>query len=160
MLIVIFSIGLALLIISILVYIKWGDDLYSTDDDWIDISVAVMGLLIMLVSLCAALVLGISYSSRIIIDEKINLYLSENSKIEEQMNTVIENYMGYEQETFEKAKNENAIAVVSMYPELKSNELVSKQIEIYVANNQTIKELECERLKYKLYAWWLFFGKE
>ena len=45
-----------------------------------------------------------------------------------------------------------------MYPELKSDNLVTKQIELYVENNKQIKKLKSEKLDYNLMAWWLYFG--
>lgn len=72
------------------------------------------------------------------------------------MSVIIDDYINYESETFEKLKGEDSIALVTLFPELKSNELVNKQIEVYASNNAEIKKLECERLQYKVYSWGLF----
>ena len=45
----------------------------------------------------------------------------------------------------------------SMYPELKSNELATKQINLYISNNAEIKKLKEAKLDYEVYKWWLFF---
>jgi hypothetical protein len=45
-----------------------------------------------------------------------------------------------------------------MYPDLKADTLVQKQIETYVANNNTIKELRTDKINGKVYRWWLYFG--
>ena len=48
--------------------------------------------------------------------------------------------------------------LVTLYPELKADTLVAKQIEIYTNNNQKIKELKEQKLYGKVYKWWLYFG--
>lgn len=85
---------------------------------------------------------------------------NENAKIEEQMAVVVDAYKDYESETFKNFKNESSVTLVSLFPELKSDELVAKQIAVYMENTETIKSLECEKLNYKVYAWWMFFGKD
>jgi hypothetical protein len=47
--------------------------------------------------------------------------------------------------------------LVERYPELKSNELVKQQLDLYIENNQEIKELKLEKLNKYKYELWLFF---
>ena len=49
--------------------------------------------------------------------------------------------------------------VLVRFPELKSNELVKKQMDVYVCNNDKIKKLKEEKLEYSVARWWLYFGK-
>lgn len=96
-------------------------------------------------------------------DKKIEIYTEENTKIETQISRVVSQYQEYEQNTFESLKNttatdESVVALVSLYPELKSDTLVQKQIETYVANNEEIKKLKSEKLNVIPIKWWLFFG--
>ena len=51
----------------------------------------------------------------------------------------------------------DTMTAAMLFPELTSNTLVQKQIEIYVNNNQQIKELKVNKLNHDLYGWWLFF---
>lgn len=60
------------------------------------------------------------------------------------MSVIIDDYINYESETFEKLKGEDSIALVTLFPELKSNELVNKQIEVYASNNAEIKNLNAK----------------
>lgn len=159
MLILLCVIGAVILGIGIFVYAKYGDKLYRNDKYWIYNLLNGVGSVILCTSLIVLIIVGIFYSSCITIDDKIEIYKKENAKIEDQMSIIVENYMEYESETFEKFKHEDSVTLVSLYPELKSNELVAKQIGVYIANTEEIKRLECERLQYKVYAWWLFFGK-
>ena len=158
MLIILCVIGFIILCAGLFIYTKFGIRLYRDDKEWIYYILNSVGVCVFFVSLIALIIIGIIYSNHVIIDDKIELYRIENKKIEEQMSVIIDNYMDYESETFEKLKNESSVTLVSLFPDLKSNELVSKQIELYIYNTDIIKQLEYEKLQYKVYAWWLFFG--
>lgn len=100
----------------------------------------------------------INVSHGIIIDDKINLYESENNKIDKQVYSIVENYKGYEKDTFKSIKDKNANTLVSLYPELKSDTLVKEQIKIYNSNRKEIIKLKQEKLEQKPLRWWLYFG--
>ena len=108
--------------------------------------------------LVVTLALGINYSEVKIIDDKIALYQEENTEIENQINIIVEKYQNYEKNTFENCKIEDPTMVFAMYPELKSDDLVTQQINLYVENNKQIKSLKSQKLDYRLMAWWLYFG--
>lgn len=90
---------------------------------------------------------------------KIEMYEKENQKIEEQVDVLVKQYMEYEGKTLKEFKSENSITLVSLYPELKSDTLISKQIEVYIANNNKIKELKEKEIEMKIGKWLLYFGK-
>ena len=116
--------------------------------------IGAIGTIITIIMICY---ITNSYISHLVIDDKIALYESENIVIEQRIDNVISNYQEYEQETFSSLKADSIDVVFSMYPELKSNELITKQMEIYMENNKKIKELKEEKLNYRVYKWWLFF---
>lgn len=118
------------------------------------IIIGVIGTIITIIVIC---VITSNYMGHLIIDDKIALYESDNMVIEQRIDDVISNYQEYEQETFSSLKTDSIDIVFSMYPELKSNELITKQMEIYMENNKKIKELKEEKLNYRVYKWWLFF---
>ncbi len=91
-------------------------------------------------------------------DQKIQMYQEENEKIEEDVNVIITQYMEHENETFDMSKIESSTVLIQMYPELKSNELVSKQIDIYNENNKKIKKLRLEKIKNQKAKFYLYFG--
>lgn len=91
-------------------------------------------------------------------DQKIQMYQEENEKIEEDASVIVTQYMEHENETFDMSKIESSTVLVQMYPELKSNELVSKQIDIYNKNNKKIKELKLEKIKNQKAKFYLYFG--
>lgn len=93
------------------------------------------------------------------LESKINMYMQENQNIEEDMNILVEQYMNYESDTYGNLKNESSITLVSLYPELKADTLVEKQIEIYTENNKKIKELKEKIINISNYKWLLYFGR-
>lgn len=93
------------------------------------------------------------------IPEMISMYEEENNQIESQIGELVNKYMEYEGSTFKDLKNEDSVALVSLYPELKSDVLVEKQIEIYTENNKKIKNLKKKQIELSTYKWWLYFGK-
>lgn len=158
MLIIIFCIGLVFLAVGIFLYAKFGRTFYNNDTEWIYLVLNAAGTVVCVASLIAMLVVGISYSDHAIIDDKIEIYRNENEAIEQQIEIIVDNFTSYESDTFQLIKGEDAITFVTVYPELKSNELIVKQIDIYTDNKNQIKYLECEKLNYRVLAWWLFFG--
>lgn len=93
------------------------------------------------------------------VDKKIEMYQEENAIIEQQINDLVTNYMEYEQDTFKDFKSESSITLVSLYPELKSDELVQAQINTYIENNNKIKELKEAAIDLSVLKWWLYFGR-
>lgn len=111
------------------------------------------------IMLIIVIVLTIFNSNNSVIDDKINMYLEENEKIETSVNEVVSNYMKFESDTYADFKIDNMMAAVSLYPELKSDELVKSQIDIYIENNNIIKTLKEQKLTAGVVKWWLYFGK-
>lgn len=116
-------------------------------------------LLGVFVCLIAAIVLCIGVKDGAVIDEKIAMYKKENTKIENQMDILVSQYMKFETDTYGELKNESSITLVSLYPDLKSDELVKKQIEVYESNNKEIREMKEKKINLKVLKWWLYFGK-
>lgn len=94
-----------------------------------------------------------------IIDEKINLYSNQNKEIEQKVEITIKQYMEYENKTFVQLKPESYVNLINIYPELKSDELLQKEIKLYIKNNNEILNLKQEKLNGTIYKWWLYFGK-
>lgn len=92
------------------------------------------------------------------IDEQINLYEDANVQIEEHINNAVDEYKAYENDTLERFDGSNGTEIISMYPELKANELIQEQMDIYYQNQTTILELKSEKIKLKPWKWWLYFG--
>lgn len=116
------------------------------------------GIVGSIISFIALIVLLVTVSRLKTIDLKIDMYQAENTQIENKITECIKEYQKYETEIFTEVAPDSAITLVSLYPELKADELVKKQIEIYIANNQKIKELKEEKIMGDVYRWWTYFG--
>lgn len=117
-----------------------------------------IGVILFVVITTSLTVVGSSYGKCQIIDEQIAIYQEENTKIENTINEIVTNYQKYETDIFDNAtKDLNPTIIFSMYPELKSDQLIIKQIEIYNENNKEIKELRKDKTIEKIFKWWLFF---
>lgn len=92
-------------------------------------------------------------------DARISMYEEQNAKIEKQVSVAVDKYMSHETETFKNAKAESAITLVTLYPELKSDALISKLIDTYTSNNEKIVKLKNEKIVAHRARWWIYFGK-
>lgn len=92
------------------------------------------------------------------LEKQIIMYQEEHTIIEQQISTLVENYMEYEGQTFKEFSPEDSMALVSLYPELKSDQLVMKQIDLYTENNVQIKKLKGKLIDVNSTKWWLYFG--
>lgn len=144
---------LAIAIISVVVDNK---SRYGNDKAELVFMASVFCLIIFLIPLIALLM---SVSNGSTIDSKIELYQSQNTEIESKVQATVASYLAHEKQTYKDLKPDNAIAVVSAYPELHSNELVKKQIDVYEDNNKKILGLKEEKLNQSVYKWWLYFGR-
>ena len=115
-----------------------------------------MGISIVIFSYSAYEIHYCKYS----IPEKIAMYEEENAKIEEKVSNTVNKYMEYEKNiVIEVGPDDDAFSLVSLYPELGADTLVSNEIEVYTSNNKKIKELKDQALNISNYRFWMYFGK-
>ena len=156
MILVILAVSLIIGIVSII----------ACANDWLDLDEfwnlpGVIGFVGVIGSIITAIVLSINVSHLAVIDERIAMYEEENQRIEEQIAAAVSEYQSYETEIFTNTSNtntESAITLVSLYPNLKADTLVQQQIETYVENNKTIRDLKDKAIKGSVDRWWLYFG--
>lgn len=141
--------------IAVLIFGIWA---YDSIDELIGGLVGFIGGAGAVISSIALILLMISVSNDKVIDQKIEMYQAENTRIENQVMECVKQYQEYETEIFTEVKPESAVTLVSLYPELKADVLVSKQIEIYIDNNEHIKALKKDKINGNIYRWWLYFG--
>lgn len=120
---------------------------------------AIAGTCITILALAVTFILGIAVSKLSVLDDIISMYEEENERIEEQIAITVKEYQEYETEIFTDVAPDSPITMVSIYPELKSDKLVQSQIDTYLENNKTIKQLKEEKLNGSVYRWWLYFDK-
>ena len=117
------------------------------------------GLFISVVALIGIIInIGILINGRTF-DDKIAMYEQENAAIEQSVDVLVKDYYKHESDTYSSLKPENAVLFASAYPELQSNELATKQLEIYVDNNNKIKELKEDQINLSKNRFWLYFGR-
>jgi predicted RND superfamily exporter protein len=119
----------------------------------------VIGIVIAIVLSIFAIVLTCCCVDTIKIKEKIEMYETENTKIEEQMTLIVQKYMEHEQKVFDEVTEKNVMSYIALYPELRSDSLVSKQMKIYYNNHEKITKLKEEQIMAPIYRWWVYFGK-
>ena len=117
------------------------------------------GSLISVVALIGIIInIGILINGRTL-DDKITMYEQENAAIEQSVDVLVKDYYRHESDTYSSLTPENAVLFASAYPELQSNELATKQLEIYVENNNKIKELKEDQINLSRNRFWLYFGR-
>lgn len=104
--------------------------------------------------------LSIEVATESTIDSKIAMYQEENANIERDIDKIVREYLEHEHNTFADLKTEeSSITLVTLFPELKADTLVQQQLEIYVANNASIKQLREEKINMAKTKWILYFGR-
>lgn len=154
MILVILALGILMVTLGIVLY-----DKLDSGKDGIGTIFQIAGAVVIMLSTIVAIVLLVCVLNRVNIDKKIALYEEENAKIEQQIAATVKQYQEYETGIFTDVAPESSITLVTLYPELKSDTLVQSQIEVYVENNNTIKELKSTAINASVYRWWLYFGK-
>ena len=110
-------------------------------------------------------IVGMIYcSSKIVgqrtIEQRIEMYQTENTNIETKVKETVRAYMNYEENTYkELIESADLTTLVIKYPELNSNELIKAEINLYIENNNKIKKLKEDKINITIYKWWLYFGK-
>lgn len=155
MILVILAVAIIFLIIGAVVNNTYKS---SWSDDTVGTVLIVIGSIVGCISLLATVVLICVNGSNYGIDQKIELYESENQQIEEDISILVNEYMKHEENIFVECSPDSSISLIALYPELKSNLLVEKQIEIYVSNTEEIKQLKSQRISASIIKWWLYFG--
>lgn len=146
MFILLFVIAVALIVLAVL-----NEDLAE--------GFGILGCLIGFIALIGIFVnIGLLVRGRTL-DDKITMYEQENTAIEQSVDVLVKDYYKHESDTYSSLKPENAVLFASAYPELQSNELATKQLEIYVENNNKIKELKEDQINLSRNRFWLYFGR-
>ncbi len=131
----------------------------AEDKDWEStLFISVAGAVTFgIIALIIVITIGTNGYDMFVIDDKIELYEEENQNIEKEITTIVNNYQGYEKDIISGIADMETIVI--KIPELKSSELVKTQMQLYVDNNNKIKELKERKINTKVYKWLLYFGK-
>ncbi len=146
-------------IIGVVRSMEKSDTSYISEDPAIVLSIVglVLSIVLTLTSLIIGIVLGVKMTGKTVVDQQIIIYEQENAQLESDIDIIVKAYIEHEGGTFSNFKNESSIVLVQLFPELKSNELIIRQIDIINTNNQEIKTLKSERARFSQIRWWLCF---
>jgi hypothetical protein len=130
---------------------------YFTQDEEIGIGLYISSAIFLVITL---IVLACYNDTKASCDKKIEVLEEKNELVLKQVEPIINKYLTYEGETFEKLKvsSENIVAL-SMYPELKGNEFLKSQIDIVVKNQDEITKLKLNKAELNAYKLWIFMGE-
>lgn len=151
MIILMIAIGILLVAVGIIIDIK-------TDSLEMGVIISVIGGAHAILWILPCIFVGIAISSGTTLEEKISLMEAENSNIDTQICEIVEGYKDFEKSTLEGVSNKSANVLVELYPDLKTNELVQKQMEIYMSNKNKVVSLQEDLINQKPLRWWLYFG--
>lgn len=154
MLTLLFVIGLVLVFIGLIIGKKSRDE-FEQPLPWVNI---VLGGVIAFVCIILLIEGGVTLSQGRVIDNKIAMYQEENTRIETTVTTTVEKYLEHEYQIFDSLQGEDIQTLLVVYPEINSNELVKRQVEIFVENNNKIKELKEQKLNIEVWKFWVYFG--
>lgn len=147
MLYILLVIGLILLIVGIT---KYEDAL------------TVLGATIFVVFFfVTAVVAGLYNYDKSTIDSRLPVIEEQNTIVLSQIEPLVQQALEYESNTYKDFKLDanKLIAFTQLYPDLKANDFLNKQIDIILANQQEIKQLKLDKASLNAYHFWLWTPK-
>jgi len=144
--------------IILLFIIFFGITIISNKWFWDYEAITIISALLSVMCAIVTIGLAVGVASGTVIDEKIELYETTNEQIDKQVKEMVLAYMEYEGETFERVSEKDAETLVTLFPNLKSDELVQSQMKIYIQNKANILALKERKINLKPQKWWLYFG--
>lgn len=153
--------GMLIAIFTIFIVLIAKDKVKSkTWPYWVSVGACWVSAILGIGSIVAICFIAPKVATESILDSKITMYQEENATIEQDIDKIVKEYLEHEHDTFADLKTEGStITLVTLFPELKSDTLVQRQLEIYVANNAKIKSLREEKIDMTTLKWLLYFGK-
>ena len=89
---------------------------------------------------------------------QMEICIEENANIETKIQKAIQNYMEHENKTLTELSVNDPMFVIQNYPELKSDVLIAREIETYMANTAEIKTYKNKIAEEDYLKWKLYFG--
>lgn len=121
---------------------------------------AVISGIAVLIGVCLEIVYIYELKTAYTIDLKIAMYQEENDKIEKSIDEIVNNYLKHEHDTYSDIKTDNSsMNLVTLFPELNSDDLIQKQLDIFTENNHKIKDLKEQKISIAHTRWLVYFGK-
>ena len=121
-----------------------------------------MGLVILVVATAVLLGAAIVYNYKAsTIDSRLAVLEEQNTIVLTQVEPLVQQALNYESSTYKDFKLDAAkvIAFTQLYPDLKANDFLNKQIDIIFANQAEIKQLKLDKTSLNAYHLWLWTPK-
>lgn len=95
------------------------------------------------------------------IDSQLFVLEEQNQVVLSQIEPLVQQALEYESNTYKDFKLDAAkvIAFTQLYPDLKANSFLNKQIDIILANQEEIKRLKLHKASLNAYHFWLWTPK-
>lgn len=120
------------------------------------------GVGIFISTLCIILITAGVYNYRhTTIDSQLPILEEQNQIVLSQIEPLVQQALEYESSTYKDFKLDVAkvIAFTQLYPDLKANSFLNKQIDIILANQEEIKQLKLKKASLNAYRFWLWTPK-
>lgn len=121
-----------------------------------------VGIIIGGLSLFCTMVAFADYNKASTTVDARQLVLEEQNQIVlSQIEPLVQQALEYESNTYKDFKLDAAkvIAFTQLYPDLKANDFLNKQIDIILANQEEIKQLKLDKASLNAYHFWLWTPK-
>ena len=108
-----------------------------------------------------ALVVGLYNYDNTTINSRLVVLEEQNEVVLSQIEPLVQQALEYESNTYKDFKLDAAkvIAFTQLYPDLKANDFLNKQIDIILHNQQEIKQLKLDKASLNAYHFWLWTPK-
>ena len=107
--------------------------------------------------------IGIANYNKVVttVDARQLVLEEQNQIVLSQIEPLVQQALEYESNTYKELKLDAAkvIAFTQLYPELKANSFLNKQIDIILANQEEIKQLKLDKASLNAYHFWLWTPK-
>ena len=119
----------------------------------------ILSILIIIVLFIILCIITTNVATENVITSKIEMYQKENTNIEDNLHTIIDEYMNHENSTITSIiPDSNYFNIITSLPKLKSDKIIQKELEVYISNNEKIKKLKEEKIEIARLKWYLYFG--
>jgi hypothetical protein len=121
-----------------------------------------LGLAIFIVFLFITVIaVGVYNYDKSTIESRLSVIEEQNQTVLAQIEPLIQQALEYESSTYKDFKLDAAkvIAFTQLYPDLKANSFLNKQIDIILANQEEIKQLKLDKASLNAYHFWLWTPK-
>jgi hypothetical protein len=147
MLYILLAVGLILIIFGITKY-----------EDVLQVIGAVIFVIIFFIT---AIVIGVYNFDKSTINNRLSILEEQNQIVLSQIEPLVQQALDYESNTYKDFKLDanKIVAFSQMYPDLKANDFLNKQIDIILANQAEIKQLKLDKASLNAYHFWLWTPK-